>query len=146
MTKKWFEYDQNRQILAVRTWTKLTTINVNLLHLTENDWIWPKFKNLKNITTLTKIHLMNLTEYLILGHNHLFILVVVVKLMYLFYFRSNLTRHGHRCDNFYFKFRSSSSSECSSLSVFVQVQRFWSYSFGHIDSVMWITLPFFTFW
>ena len=40
----------------------------------------------------------------------------------------------------FFKFRSSSSSECSSLSVFGHVHRFRPYSFGHIDLVMLTTL------
>ena len=53
-----------------------------------------------------------------------------------FDFWSYSTRHVRRCGNFYFKFRSSSSSEFLSLSVFGHVQIFQSHSFGHLESVM----------
>ena len=58
----------------------------------------------------------------------------------IFDFWSYSTRHVRRCGNFYFKFWSSLSSECLSMSVFGHVHRFRSYSFGHIDSVMLTTL------
>ena len=109
MTKNRFEYDWNRQTPAVRTWPKMTKTKVNLLNLTKNDWIWPKVKNIKNNTTTTKIDDWTWP---------------------------NITRHVRHCGNFYFKFRSSSSREFLSLSVFSYVQLFRSHSFGHLESVM----------
>ena len=38
------EYDRKRGTLHVWTWPNMTTTNVHLLNMTENDWIWPNIK------------------------------------------------------------------------------------------------------
>ena len=56
----------------------------------------------------------------------------------IFGFHLYSTDNDHRYGKFYWNFRSSSQSERSSLSVFGHIHRFWSYSFGHLHSVIFI--------
>ena len=46
----------------------------------------------------------------------------------------------HRCGNIYYIFGHIHHVNVHCCQFFGQVQRFWSYSFGHLDSVKWITL------
>ena len=109
------EYDRNRGTLHVWTRPNMTTTNIQLLNMTENDWIWPNFK----IIFITK-------EKQIPQWGTC-----------LFFFRSYSNKHVCRCGNFFF-FRSSSTHSRSSLSRTrscsqISVKLFRSSSFGHVN-------------
>ena len=104
----------------------MTTTNVHFLNMTENDWIWLKIKN--NF----------------FGHIHL----VTVRHCGNIYCISDLwsyspinVRHFGNIHSISGQVHYVNVSHCQH---FGQVHQFRSYSFGHLDSVKWLTL--FVWW
>ena len=114
---------------------KMTKTNVNLLSLTESDWIWQKEKNI-HLTTTTKItdwswpnnfflifpQRRKYMVFSIFGHIHTIILVVVGIIYGILNFWSYSHDHFSRCENFSVKFIKSffvvvSFRSCSNFSV-----------------------------
>ena len=155
MTKNWFEYDQNRQTIAVWSWPKMTTTNINSLFSTQKDWIWTKVENIKIIYIWSYSHI----HFSRCGNINVF------------YFQSYSLVHVGCCGNIYCifdfghiqpdmlivgaifilnfgQFHQVNVCRCQFLVMFTDFGHIHSvifirsYWFGHIDSVMLTTLLF----
>ena len=118
MTKNWLEYDQ-KNITPTNmndgTWPKDYTDEHERLNMTEIPMKMTEILNSLGRQTWM-VEYDRIKKFFNFGHIHPLMFVVVI------HFRSSSIVHVCRCD------------------LFGHVQIFWSYSFGHIESVKWLFL------
>ena len=134
-TKNGLEYDwknSHQRTLTMEHDRKFTPKNINLQTWPKYGYCWSSSSSIISLTPVRDVKMTVTRSWIRHFRGHSIITP---------YLDSHVkVRH---CGNIYYIFLSSSKVNIHQCKFFGHVHRFWSYSFGHLDSVMWVFLLFF---